>query len=78
MWPIGVQELEKAEESIRSPGLELQVIVSCCVGARNRKRMDPLQEQNVLTAEPSLQFLRIFTCMMFARVGINVYGCICT
>jgi hypothetical protein len=58
LWVSGVHG---GQERIVGPlELELQVVVSCHVGARNWTRL--LEEQPViLTAEPSLQPLPIIT-----------------
>lgn len=53
--------------------LELQVVASCYEGARNRKWMHPLREQNVLTAVSSLQLLGT----VFHVYDVYMYGCTC-
>lgn len=59
--------------------LELQVVASGHVGARNRKGMHPFREQNVLTAVSSLQLpgtvFHVYDAYMYGctRVWVPVY-----
>lgn len=52
-----IQVPKETERSIRSLELELQIAVSCCVGAENPTRLGPslLEQLVLLAAEPSLQ-----------------------
>lgn len=73
--------LKRAEEDIRSfVGLELEVVVSYHMGARNGS--GPLEEQQMyLISEPSLQSSvcapPIFAlCLYFLKQGFTIYLCL--